>query len=134
MKARFAAILCIAALCTALCGCSAKNSVRVRVFVPDSETGVSGTLYDGDWDFNGDIVTVDAVLASLGSSGKFTYTFDGSLITIDGLSLVEAPYGNYIRGWTVTVNGETAADGALTKVKKGDSVELVYEFFDISGE
>ena len=105
--------------------------MHIRVFVPGSETSQSGTLYDGDHSFSGSAVTVDAVLNALSEDGRFTYSFDGEFIVINGLDIYESTGSRYIRGWVITVNGEVAENGAMTRVRSGDEIEVVYEFMDM---
>ncbi|MBO4860181.1 MAG: hypothetical protein J5530_01400 [Clostridia bacterium] len=134
MKVRFASALAVIAACLLLCGCSGKGTAHLRVFIPDSETGASGTVYDGDFAISGGTVTVDYMLYTLASKGNFEYVFDGSAPSINGLTLFENLDEMYIRGWTVTVNGEYDENFMYAKVRDGDYVEVVYEFMDLAPE
>ena len=134
MKAKVALLLAVTAVCVLLCGCSGKGTAHLRVFIPDSETGASGTVYDGDFAFSGGTTTVDYMLYTLASKGNFEYVFDGSALSINGLTLFENLDELYIRAWTVTVNGEYDENFMYAKVRDGDNVEVVYEFMDLAPE
>ena len=95
----------------------------MRVFVPGSETGQSGTLYEGDYEFGGSRITVDAMLNALRAKNVFTYSYDGEYITIDGLGVVENAEMRYVRGWVVKVNGELCLQRGK-KLRPGDEVIL----------
>ncbi|MBQ6042944.1 MAG: hypothetical protein IJK33_07115 [Clostridia bacterium] len=131
MKAKVALLLAVTAVCVLLCGCSGKGTAHLRVFIPDSETGVSGTVYDGDFSFSGGTTTVDYMLYTLASKGSFEYVFDGSMPSINGLEMYENLDELYIRAWTVTVNGVYDESCMFAKVRDGDNVEVVYEFMDL---
>ena len=131
MKAKVALLLAVTAVCVLLCGCSGKGTAHLRVFIPDSETGVSGTVYDGDFSFSGGTTTVDYMLYMLASKGSFEYVFDGSMPSINGLEMYENLDELYIRAWTVTVNGVYDESCMFAKVRDGDNVEVVYEFMDL---
>ncbi len=131
MKKALLLLLSAAVLCVFLGGCSRGGKVHIRVFVPDSETGVSGTLFEGDRGFPGDTVTVDSVMASLDSQGLLEYRFDGVELAINGLEFFKDADDFYMRGWSITVNGTPAADGVFTRVRDGDVIEIVYEFIDV---
>ncbi len=131
MKKLLCLVLCLAAVCALCASCSGGGKLHIRVFVPSSETGQSGTLYDGDHSFSGSVITVDAILNALSEDGKFTYSYDGEFIVINGLDIYENTAMRYMRGWVITVNGEVAEDGAMTRVRDGDELEVVYEFMDM---
>lgn len=132
MKRYIIPALCALLGVLALTGCGSKSKLHIRVFIPESETGRSGLVYEDDVSFSGDRITVDALLNRLQEEGKLTYSYDGVFITIEDLTVYKNVREQYIRGWTVTINGAYCEKGVLERASAGDNVELVYEFMDTS--
>ena len=132
MKRYIIPALCALLVLLALTACGSKSKLHIRVFIPESETGRSGLVYEGDVPFSGEQITVDALLNKLQEEGKFTYSYDGVFITIEDLTVYENVREQYIRGWTVTINGEYCEKGVFERASAGDNVELVYEIMDAS--
>jgi len=134
---RFAVALLICAALCAFCSCASTNSVHLRVFVPYSENGVSGTLYDDIVDFSADIITVDSLLKRISNGGRLEYSCDEDCIpVINGVGIYFDYIEAYYRCWTVWINGERDENGVEAHVFNGDEVEVVYELnaFESEGE
>lgn len=132
MKRFIVSALCVLLSLLALTACSSKSKLHIRVFIPESETGRSGPVYEGDVSFSGEAITIDALLNKLQEEDKLKYSYDGTCITIEDLTVYENAREQYIRGWTVTINGEYCEKGVLARAASGDNVEIVYEFMDTS--